>query len=230
MPPTLPTPAPPPARVAAWLALLQAAGMLGPAALPALEIAIDPPRERDGLVMVAARPADVFAPRIAESLARGMPATLQLHAELWRQRRGWFDRLEHSVDASVRIRYEVWSDTYLVERIGADPIAVGSVDSVATVLERPWLLAVGRVGQLQPKARYYVVLSATLRPLTVEDLAEVEGWLSGEVGSRHHTGFGVVTEIPRTLFDTVRNVAGLGDQRARSVSVEFGLRDLFPAR
>ena len=230
MPPALPTPRPPTVRAAAWPAFLVAAALLGPRVSFALEIAIDPPRERDGLVLVAVRPAQVFAPRIAESLARGMPATLELHAELWRQRRGWFDRLENGVNASVRIRYEVWSDTYLVERIGVDPIVVGSVDSVAKVLERPWVLAVGRVGQLAPRTRYYVAISAILRPLTVEDLAEVEGWLSGEVGSRRHTGFGVVTEIPRSLFDAVRNVAGLGDQRARVVSGHFGLRDLFPGR
>ncbi|HKQ57246.1 MAG TPA: hypothetical protein VJY35_05210, partial [Candidatus Eisenbacteria bacterium] len=122
---------------------------------------------------------------------------------------------------------EVWSDTYFIERIGADPIVLSSVDSVAAVLQRPWVLAVGRVGQLAPNARYYVSLSAILRPLTVEDLEEVEGWLSGEVGSRRREGFGVVTEIPRTLFDAVRNVAGFGDQHARIQSAKFTLRDLF---
>ncbi len=230
MPPTLPTLAPRPVRVAAWLGTLLATGALGSGAALAMEITLDAPRERDGWVLVDARPAQLFAPRIAESLARGMPATLQLHAELWRQRRGWFDRLEHSADASVRIRYDVWSGAYLMERLGAGPITVGSLDSVATVLQRPWALAVGRVGQLAPRARYYVVLSATLRPLTVEDLAEVEGWLSGELGTRRNTGFGLVTEIPRTLFDTVRNVAGFGDLHARVVSRKFELRDLFPAR
>ena len=230
MRPALPTHRPRTVRSAVWAALWAATALFSPRASLAIELTVDPARERDGLVVMTVHPDQVFAPRIAESVSRGMPATLQLHAELWRQRRGWFDRLENSVDASVRMRYDVWSDTYLVERIGVEPIVVGSVDSVAKVLERPWVLAVGRVGQLAPRTRYYVVISATLRPLTVEDLAEVEGWLSGEVGTRRHTGFGVVTEIPRTLFDTVRNVAGLGDQRARVVSAQFGLRDLFPVR
>ena len=69
-----------------------------------------------------------------------------------------------------------------------------------------------------------------MRPLTVEDLAEVEGWLSGEVKDKRHAGFGVIAEIPRSLFDAVRNVAGFGDQRARAVSGDFRLRDLFPPR
>lgn len=214
------------ARVAACAALALALAAAAPAL--ALELSLAPPREREGRVVVEARPARVLDARVGESLARGMPATLVLHAELWRDRRGWFDRLEHSTDAVVRIRYEVWSDSYLIERMGADPIVVGSVDSVATVLERPWLVAAGRVGQLALDARYYVVLTATLRPLTVEDLQEVEGWLSGSAGGRG--GFGVVAEIPRTIFDTVRSVAGFGDQKARAISARFGLRDLFAGR
>lgn len=217
----LPAPAARAVRVAAWLAGALAASLLGVGSARALDLVLAPPRERDGRVMVEARPEKALSPRVAESLARGMPATLQLHAELWRDRRGWFDRLEGSADASVRIRYEVWSDTYRIDRIGAEPIVVSSVDSVAAVLQRPWLMPVGRVGQLSAGSRYYIQLTATLRPLTVEDLEEVEGWLSGEVGNGKESGFGVVTEIPRSIFDAVRNVAGFGDQKARAMSEEF---------
>ena len=228
MPPALPTPAPRAARLAPCLACALAVAVAAPAL--ALELSLAPPRERDGRVVVEARPAQVLERRVSESLSRGMPATLVLHAELWRRRAGWFDKLESSADASVRIRYEVWSDAFLIERIGVPPIVVGAVDSVATVLERPWVIGVGRVGQLNTSSRYYLVLTATLRPLTVEDLEEVEGWLSGEVGTRRDSGFGVVTEIPRSVFDAVRNVAGFGDQKARARSGDFRLRDLFPER
>ena len=209
---------------------LLAAVLAFPGTASALDLASGRPREREGLLIVEARLSDVFEARVAESLARGMPATLQVHAELWRRRRAWFDKLESSVDASVRIRYDVWTDRYLLERFGADPIVVDSIDSAATVLSRPWILTVGRVGQLSATSNYYVALSATLRPLTVEDLAEVEGWLSGEVKDKRRAGFGVIAEIPLSLFDAVRNVAGFGDERARAVSDDFRLRDLFPAR
>jgi hypothetical protein len=196
----------------------------------ALEVDASVPREKSGFVMVDANLSDLFSKRVAESLARGMPATLRVHAELWRRRSVWFDKMEHSVDADVRIRYDVWTDRYLVERHGAEAIEAPSVDSVASVLSRPWALAVGRVGELAPHASYYVAISVTLRPLTVEDLAEVEGWLSGEVADKRHSGFGVITEIPRSLFDAVRNVAGFGDQRARDETEDFQLKDLFPPR
>ena len=56
----------------------------------------------------------------------------------------------------------------------------------------------------------------------------MEGWLSGEVETKRRAGFGVITELPRSLFDAVRNFAGFGDRRARASSDEFELRDLFP--
>jgi hypothetical protein len=66
-----------------------------------------------------------------------------------------------------------------------------------------------------------VVLSATVKPLSVEDVAEVEGWLSGEVRDQRGSGLGAITALPRSLFDAARNFAGLGDTRARAVSIEF---------
>jgi hypothetical protein len=214
-------------RAAACLAATLAGLTLATGLARAMELTLARPRERDGRVLIEARPASVLNSRIAESLGRGMPATLQLHAELWRDRRGWFDRMESSADAAVRIRYDVWEDHFLIERIGAEPIVVGSVDSVAAVLQRPWVMSVARIGQLNATSRYYVVLVGTLRPLTLEDLQEVEGWLSGEVGSGRKSGVSVLAEIPLSLFEAVRNVAGFGDQKARAISDGFTLTDLF---
>ncbi|MBI5711170.1 MAG: DUF4390 domain-containing protein [Candidatus Eisenbacteria bacterium] len=194
----------------------------------ALEMALDPPRERAGYVWMDVRLSDLLAPRVAESLARGMPATLALHAETWRRRAGWFDRLEGSFDAAIRIRYEVWGESYRIERAGSPPVVISSLDSVRAVLERPLALPVERVGRLRPGQRYYVVVSAALKPLSVEDVAEVEGWLSGEVREKGRSGFGIVTGLPRSVFDAVRNFAGLGDQRARAISPDFDLVTLFP--
>jgi len=226
-----PLPAPAPACRAAFQAgLCLLALLVSPGRARAIDSSLSAPHEHNGYVWVEVRLTGIFAPRVRESLGRGMPATLELHAELWRRRRAWFDRLETSYDATLRIRYQVWSDTYRVERYGYGPVEVGTLDSLETVLSRPLALPVGRVGDLVPSSTYYVVTSATLRPLSVEDVEEVEGWLSGEVEAKRHAGLGVITELPRTLFDAVRNFAGFGDQRARAVSDVFSLADLFPGR
>jgi hypothetical protein len=203
--------------------------LLAPAAR-ALEITAQPPCERSGYLWVDVRLGDLFEPRVEGSLARGMPATLTLHAELWRRRSGWFDDLESAFDAELRLRYDFRNAAYRIERTGAQPLIVPGLDSVRAVLMRPLPLPVGRVGPLLANRRYYVVVSATLKPLSVEDAAEVEGWLSGEVEGGRQEPFGLLIGLPRSLFDTARNFAGFGDERASATTEEFGLEDLFPAR
>ena len=80
--------------------------------------------------------------------------------------------------------------------------------------------------RLSDRGRYYVVVSVTLKPLSVEDVEEGEGWLSGEVVEKRRSGLGVLTAIPRSVFDAVRNFAGLGDQRARAITDDFELYEL----
>ena len=205
-----------------------AIALFGAVPAGALELEVLTTREQWGLVWTDVRLGELFPPRVAESLSRGMPATLRLQTELWRRRRGWFDRLESSFEADVRIRYDVWSRSYRLERRGAPPAEVSSLDSVQIVLSRPIALRVGRVGELDAKSRYYVIVAATVKPLSIEDVEEIEGWLSGEVKTTGGRGFGVITELPRSLFDAVRNFTGFGDQKARATSPDFELRTLFP--
>jgi len=193
----------------------------------ALGVTVDRPHENGGYVWVTLKLEDVFPPRVEQTLSRGMPATLLLHVELWRRRSAWFDRLENTFETPLKIRYEVWTEQFLMEREGAPTLALGSLDSVRVVLSRPLALPVARVGELDPGARYYLAVSVTLKPLTVEDLEEGEGWLSGEVQSKHRSGLGVITGLPRTLFDAVRNFAGFGEQRARVLTADFDLATLF---
>jgi hypothetical protein len=214
------------ARTSLALLLLLA---LAPAAR-ALEITAQPPRERSGYLWVDVRLGDLFEPRVEDSLARGMPATLALHAELWRRRDGWLDAFEGGFDAELRLRYDFRSAAYRLERTGAPPLVVPGLDSVRVVLMRLLSLPVGRVGPLVAGQRYYVVVSATLKPLSVEDAAEVEGWLSGEVGGGRRAPLGLLTGLPRSLFDTARNFAGFGDEHARDTTDDFDLQDLFGGR
>lgn len=196
----------------------------------ALEITAQPPRERNGDLLVDVRLGDLFAPRVEGSLARGMPATLTLHTELWRRRDGWFDDLEHVFDVELRLRYDFRNAAYRLERAGARPLVVPGLDSVRTVLQQPLSLPVWAVGLLLADQSYYVAVSATLKPLSVEDAAEVEGWLSGEVEGGRRKPFGLLTGLPRSLFDTARNFAGFGDEQARAITDDFELKDLFSGR
>lgn len=181
-------------------------------------VSVDPGRDAEGRITVVFRLADPLEARVEQSLGRGMPATLMLQAELWRKRNGWFDRVERSVEATVRLRYDVWTREWRLERPGLPVLAVASVDSLEDALSRPMALTFPGTDRLAPAVKCFVVLSATVKPLSVKDVEEIEIWLSGE--ARGPLGGGI-TALPRSLFDTVRNIAGLGDSRARAVSPDF---------
>jgi hypothetical protein len=154
-----------------------------------------------------------------------MPATLTLHVELWRRRAAWFDRLEGAWEAQARVRYDIWSDTYQLERGRLPGFATASLDSLEAELERPIALRLASLATLRPGDRYYVACIATLKPLTVEDAREIEGWLSGEVQSKRRAGLGAITGLPLAVFDAVRNVVGLGDESGRAQSADFLLAE-----
>jgi hypothetical protein len=200
-----------------WLraALLLAAGLGVAASASALDVALSRPRVRGSYVLLDARLSDLFDDRIRKSLTRGMPATIELHAELWRHRGGWFDHHEQSFVASVRIRYDVWDDIYRVDRPNAPTERFVAIDSLESYLSRPWGVPIARTERLQAGTRYYAVVTGTLRPVTVEDVNEVEGWIAGP------GGLGVVTELPKALFDAVRNVAGFGDRTTQAMTGTF---------
>ena len=210
-------------RVVSALALLA----LGAPAARAFQLtAIRPVRDPGGQLWVELQIGQAIEPRVAKSLGRGMPATLTLHAELWRKRSGWFDRMERAVEASFRMRYDVWSDRWRLERPGGGSTTVGTLDSLEIALEHTLALPVTRLDKLAPEAACYVVVSASLRPLNVEDVEEVEGWLSGEVREKQRSGLSVLTGLPRSLFEAARNFAGFGDERSRLISAEFTRENL----
>jgi hypothetical protein len=185
----------------------------------ALDVRVATLRVRGPLLVVNTRIDNLLDARVRNSLERGMPATLELHPELWRRRAAWFDRLEDPGQVyAVRIHYEVWDGAWRIERPGAAAERFTTVDSVASYLERPWAVALTEVRNLRFGTTYYGVVNVTLRPVSAEDVSEVEGWLAGRGGMG---GLGVITELPRSLFDAVRNVAGFGDRRARAITVPF---------
>ena len=178
-------------------------------------------RDDAGHIWVTSRLEDPLDARVERSLARGMPATLTLHAELWRRREGWFDGMVSSADAVLRLRHDVWRQEWRIERAGAPPVLLQTVDSVEVALEHPFSMPLVGLGRVLEDDRCFVVLTVAVKPLNVEDVEEVEGWLSGEVRDQKRAGFGVITQLPRSVFDAVRNFTGFGDAHDRARTPEF---------
>jgi hypothetical protein len=206
--------------------LLFAALAFAPSPGRAFDLALVSLRQRAGSLIVDVRLSEPLPARIRESLSRAMPATLVFHAELWRERIGWFDRLEGGSDVTMRLRYDPACDDYRLERRGAPAIAAPTVDSLEIALSRPFALTVAEMEALDPGRRYYVAVAATLKPVSIEDAEEIDEVIFPDAGARQGPGLGLITGVPRAIFDAVRNIAGLGDQRARAMSETFGTANL----
>jgi hypothetical protein len=172
--------------------------------------------------------SDAFSERIEQTLDRGMPATVSVTVDVWEDRPGWFDRLVAEQTVAWRASRNVWSDDFALQR-GTDPEqTLPDVEAVEAEIGRPLRVRVTPVAGLSPNARYYILVSVDVKPLTVEDLRRVEDWLSGEAKRTGKPGPGSLARLPRYLVGVLANLSGLGDETARWRSESF-LRAALPA-
>ena len=65
-----------------------------------------------------------------------------------------------------------------------------------------------------------------MKPLTVEDIDEVERWLSGEAKRAGKPGPGSIARLPGYLVNLLANLSGLGDETATVRTSTFSRADL----
>lgn len=155
---------------------------------------------------------------IADRLERGIPSTLGVQVELWRERSAWYDTSVGSWIYEAQLAREAWSGAYaLITLDGAtNADSLSTLRRMASQLDLP--LPLGGT-PIDSNATYRVAVTAIVRPITASDLREVETWLGGELG----TGRGPLLGIPRGLFGIVRDLSGLGDRREKARSGRFRL-------
>ena len=177
-------------------------------------------------VAVSLRTTRVLSPRVRDSLERGMPATVRLSVDLWKVRPGWFDQMVRTERAEFRVARNAWSDEYQMVRQAGPLVTLLDLDDVERELERPTRVRVLPVAGLDPGARYYAIARVEVKPLTVEDIEEVERWLSGEAKRVGKPGPGSIARLPAYMIGVLANLSGLGDETATHRSGTFTPQDL----
>ena len=205
-------------RGAAW-AILAFLLFARPAAANDLGLSVGPVELVDGAVTVSYRAETPWTPRLEETLLRGMPATVTFEVGLWKRRALWFDKLVLAIKSEHKVLYDPWERTF---RVRSGPVrrkarTVPTLDSLATFLFSERRLPLVAAASLDPNARYYVSVRVTIRPLTAEDLDEVEDWLSGEAKNPDKPERGV----PGYLLGIAVNISGLGERTALAKSESF---------
>ncbi|UCF78752.1 MAG: DUF4390 domain-containing protein, partial [Candidatus Eiseniibacteriota bacterium] len=158
-----------PALLASFLLLLFVAPGL---CAPGPTLTVERVHENSGILAVTFTVENLFSPRIVETLERGLPATLSYEIQLWKSRRMWFDKLLWVNRLYYRVRYDPWEGAYIIEtREGSSPAILDLVHVENSLCSH----VTGRLGGLEllePYATHYVVVRASLKLLSPEDVED----------------------------------------------------------
>ena len=175
---------------------------------------------------VTLRVDHAFSDRIAQSLDRGMPVTVVVTIDVWQNRAGWFDKLEGEQTIVLRAFRNAWSDDFTLRRGKEPDRTILDRPALEQEIARPMRVRVVPVSKLGTADRHYAIVTAAVKPLTVEDLEAVEKWLSGEAKRSGKPGPGSIAKLPTYLVDVLANLSGFGDEVGRWRSGSFHISQL----
>lgn len=211
---------------AALRGLALALGVTSLGAVPAaiasndLGLIVDPVESVKGAIAVSYRVENPFTPRLEETLLQGMPATVAYEVGVWKRRTFWFDKSIVALKREHKVAYVPWAKSFRVRSgtgVSATTRSVASIESLKAWLFEERRLAVVPAAALDSTGTYYVTVRVTIRPVTEEDLGEVEDWLAGESTDPDETTRG----LPRALLGIAAGLSGLGDRTALVKSERF---------
>ena len=140
------------------------------------------PRWERGECVVPLAAVHVLDPSVTHLVRRGVPARFAVTVELWRARRGWFDKIVASQSYAYRVQYDLWRDRFLVQLPAGGELVTADSLRVERALSQVVVVHLLSARDARMSARYYIVARATLAPLSTEDLKELETWLLGSGG------------------------------------------------
>lgn len=152
------------------------------------------------------------------SLGDGIAATLLIVVDLWQEKSSWWDSLIRSRVLAYRFRRDVWTgETELLDQSGFTR-RFADRSALSDELERLREVDLGTSSDFKSGKTYYVSVKAMVRPLSLEDLENVDAWLSGRVTGSEGKG---ILGIPKAVARALIGASGLGDQSAVGRSAKF---------
>jgi len=184
-----------------------------------------------GFVYVEFEIVSPFEGTYDEALRSGLPTTLSYTIQAWQQRSGWWDKLESTVELRFRIFRDPLNDLYHVFTPERETLRFTHLDSLTTFVSHIARDAPNNSPPyfdrrlFQDGKTYYIVVTATLSPLTVEDLNELDSWLRGTLSGRDD-GTGGIAGFTRTMGGMIMSMTGFGDKQVKARSRAFEVATL----
>ena len=177
-----------------------------------------------GFIYVDHTIEEPFTGKALEAIRSGLPSTITYTIEVFRERAGWWDKLEEAREYQFRVLRDLLNDQYILAS-REDIRRFTSLDSLAVAActhRRDYLRP---LGVDQP---YYVLVSFNLAPLSVQDLRELEDWLQGTIRTGDNANG--ISGLSGTLVDLLLSATGFGDETSRGRARTFVPRAVFESQ
>ena len=202
----------PVARLILFVALLL--GVLVCQAMAEVSLAVS---AEDGTVYVDARATGLFGPDLEEALRSGLPARVRIELVLWERRSGIWAREVVRGSWGVSVVFDLLDESYSVLDAGGDTILeTGDLGEVEEFVAGVELWPLCSVDELEGSRRHYLGAKFGVEPLSVEEVRDLERWLSGSVRQRDR-----LRDVPGQLVGILRSRFGLGERSERGRSEDF---------
>jgi hypothetical protein len=218
-------------RLSSWIVLALAATPVPVRAAPG-RVEITGVGVREERLVAVVSLVDAFDAETRRAVERGLPITVRFTTELWRDRSRWFDKQIDSKVTNSRLRWVPGQRHFEILDTGAGRYRE-TFPGLDAALERltPREVDVHDARDLQPDAPYYLAVEAALRPLTLEEFRQLDGWIDGRIRGEDGEP-DVVTEgggeggVSGAVFGFFVNLAGFGDTILRARGEIFRPREL----
>ncbi len=184
------------------------------------EIAIGPPTRVDDAIHVDYSLDGLFDDEIVTAIESGLPATLAVSWRLYRYRSILWDVLVDQDATHHRILYDVLDEQFsLFDESGRRTASCRTLDDVSRLICISRTIVVPGADRLKERHRYSIVIDANLEPLDLEDIRNLEGWLSG--GDDEESGEGALSALSDHTMQLLKDLVGLGGRSVRGRTQRF---------
>ncbi len=181
----------------------------------------------EGSVLTDLAIVDSLPARLIEFINKGVPAAFEYRLELWKTRRGWFDRHIANRELTYRVRYDTWEKKYTVTQIKSDLTIEHILSNNREVFDLVTTTSRVSIPLNDTSGTFYLVGKLTIKTMTLSNFKEVESWLKGEIsGAKKPDLKSAPDDFGEFLFNTALRITGLQNISNEIKTENFRIGDL----
>ena len=181
----------------------------------------------EGMILTDLAVVDSLPISLIEYINKGVPVAFEYGLEIWKTRRGWFDRHITDRKLTYRVRYDTWEKNYTVMQIKPDLTIEHILSDNREVVDLVTATRRVSIPLNDTSGTFYVVGKLSIKTMTLSNFKEVESWLKGEIsGARKPELESASDDFGEFLFNTALRITGLQNISDEIKTEKFRIGDL----